>query len=57
MISTSFTLYIAATCEQAGNAPLIIRKGERLPILEQLEQLENARSPKKERPALLGLRD
>ena len=43
--------------EQAANAPLIIRKGERLPSLEQLEQLENARSPKKERPALLGLRD
>ncbi|TDQ36466.1 DEAD/DEAH box helicase [Thiopseudomonas denitrificans] len=51
--------YIAAKREreQAGNAPLIIRKGERLPSLEQLEQLENARSPKKERPALLGLRD
>lgn len=51
--------YIAARREreQAGNAPLIIRKGERLPSLEQLEQLENARSPKKERPALLGLRD
>ncbi|MFB1010569.1 MAG: DEAD/DEAH box helicase [Thiopseudomonas sp.] len=51
--------YIAARREreQAASAPLIIRKGERLPSLEQLEQLENARSPKKERPALLGLRD
>ncbi len=51
--------YIAARREQeqAGQAPVIIRKGERLPSLEQLEQLENARSPKKERPALLGLRD
>lgn len=33
--------------------PLIIRKGERLPSLEQLEQLE-ARQNKKERPALLS---
>ena len=51
--------YIAAKREreQAGNAPLIIRKGERLPSLEQLEQLENSRTSKKERPALLGLRD
>lgn len=51
--------YIAARREreQAANAPLIIRKGERLPSLEQLEQLENSRSNKKERPALLGLRD
>ncbi len=51
--------YIAAKREreQAGNAPLIIRKGERLPSLEQLEQLENSRASKKERPALLGLRD
>lgn len=51
--------YIAAQREreQASNAPLIIRKGERLPSLEQLEQLENSRTSKKERPALLGLRD
>ena len=32
--------------------PLIIRKGERLPSLEQLESLENKR-PRGERPALL----
>lgn len=51
--------YIAAKREreQAASAPLIIRKGERLPSLEQLEQLENSRSSKKERPALLGLRN
>lgn len=51
--------YIAAKREreQAANAPLIIRKGERLPSLEQLEQLENSRTSKKERPALLGLRN
>ncbi len=51
--------YIAAKREreQAASAPVIIRKGERLPSLEQLEQLENSRAAKKERPALLGLRD
>jgi len=35
--------------------PLIIRKGERLPTLEQLSELEN-RSGKRERPALLSTR-
>ena len=35
--------------------PLIIRKGERLPTLEQLSELEN-RSSKRERPALLSTR-
>ncbi len=36
--------------------PLIIRKGERLPSLEQLEQLES-RTRNKEKPALLSSRD
>lgn len=44
--------YVAAERER-NNTPLIIRKGERLPSLEQLEQLD-ARSNKRERPALLG---
>ena len=35
--------------------PLIIRKGERLPTLEQLSELEN-RTTKRERPALLSTR-
>jgi ATP-dependent RNA helicase RhlE len=35
--------------------PLIIRKGERLPTLEQLSELDN-RSGKRERPALLSTR-
>lgn len=47
--------YVAAERERerANHTPLIIRKGERLPSLEQLEQLD-ARSNKRERPALLS---
>ena len=40
---------------RAVKQPLIIRKGERLPTLEQLSELEN-RSGKRERPALLSTR-
>lgn len=40
--------------ERAGNTPLIIRKGERLPSLEQLDQLDARSNSKRERPALLG---
>jgi len=46
--------YVAAQREQRSSTPLIIRKGERLPSLEQLEQLEARSTSKRERPALLG---
>ena len=45
----------AVTREREAPQPLIIRKGERLPSLEQLEQLES-RTRTKERPALLTSR-
>ncbi|WP_177412151.1 DEAD/DEAH box helicase [Pseudomonas cavernae] len=37
----------------SGKQPLIIRKGERLPTPEQLEQLEQSNRPRGEKPALL----
>ncbi|MDY7218377.1 DEAD/DEAH box helicase [Denitrificimonas sp. JX-1] len=46
----------AITHEREAPQPLIIRKGERLPSLEQLEQLES-RTRNKERPALLTSRN
>ena len=41
-----------AVQERAAKQPLIIRKGERLPTLEQLESLQESR-PRSEKPALL----
>lgn len=49
--------YVAVEREReraAGNTPLIIRKGERLPSLEQLDQLDARSNSRRERPALLG---
>lgn len=49
--------YVAVEREReraATNTPLIIRKGERLPSLEQLDQLDARSNSKRERPALLS---